>query len=85
MVIAGTQSRIQAVIRRTRLMAPVLADVAPSTGAATLRERYGISAVPWTLVLDRQGRGVEILVGGKLRGDFDKALDRAEKDLATDP
>jgi hypothetical protein len=41
----------------------------------TLKARYQVEQVPWTLVVNREGRAVEVLVGAHERERFIKALD----------
>lgn len=78
-VVSGRQRSIEQVVARTGLRAPVLVDVPPSDGSGSLRTRYGINQVPWTLVVDRTGHGVEVIVGARSSDGFIRSLDRAEK------
>ena len=78
-VVAGARHHIYGAVNRTGLTAPVLVDVRQKGAPTTLRTRFGIDQVPWTVVLDREGRGVQVIVGGKTRSAFERALDRVDK------
>jgi hypothetical protein len=86
-VFTGNPRHAQAVRRQTGLRAPVLFDVPvrrpgakaketqETQAASTLRARYGVEQVPWTLVVNAEGRAVEALSGAHDRERFIKALD----------
>jgi hypothetical protein len=80
-VVFGSDRRqVQAVRATTGLRAPVLFDIAvrrsarPEDRPLTLRARYRIEQVPWTLVVNREGHATEVLVGAHERERFIKAL-----------
>jgi len=85
-VVSGQRQSVDQVVARTGLRAPVLVDVpaprapgSPGDRTGSLRTRYGIDQVPWTLVIDRTGHGVEVIIGARNSDGFVRALDRAEK------
>ena len=76
-VVSGRLDHVKRAISAARFSGPVLLD-RPGEGGLTLRRRYRIDQVPWTLTLDGQGRGAEVIVGGQNRTRFKRALDAVE-------
>ena len=77
-VFFGSLRHAQAVRTATGLRAPVLMDRpvrrAGQEQATTLQQRYGIEQVPMTLVVNAEGRAVELISGAYDRERFIKAL-----------
>lgn len=66
---------VREVARALGLGAPVLPVLMDRPrGGEPLAQRYGVNRLPWTLVVDRRGRGVQVMLGGKDRDDFAGAL-----------
>lgn len=85
-VFAGDPRHVRAIRASTGLRAPVLFDVpvrrsgksGQPSDARPLKAHYGINQVPWTLVVNAQGRAVEVIMGAHGRDRFIKALDAAD-------
>lgn len=73
-VFAARPRQVRNVVLGLGFGAPVLFDRPLGPGHKPLHTRYGVSQVPWTLVVDERGRGAEVIVGGHDRARFRKAM-----------
>ena len=73
-----TPEQIQGLLKRLKLEIPVALD---RDGA--IAARYGVSAIPQTLIIDREGKVVRHFVGGGTH--FAKELNDALHGVTTDP
>lgn len=70
-LVKGQPQRAAQVARERALTAPVLVD------DGTLRRRFRVERTPTTIILDRAGRAVSVLVGSQTRDSLERALARA--------
>ena len=62
-----TMQRARAIVQRVQLRAPVVIS------DAELRDIYHVDHVPWTVLIDRQGKAVEVVRGAE-NADFFRGL-----------
>ena len=67
MATSGGAQRIGAVARRVGLSAPVV------VADQELKDIYHVDHVPWTVVIDKSGKAVEVVRGGQ-DGEFFRRL-----------
>jgi hypothetical protein len=66
----GSPRAALGIARRTGLHAPVL------IGTDELRTRMNVTAYPWTIVVDRDGRAVHALRGARSAGQFKELFEK---------
>jgi thioredoxin-like negative regulator of GroEL len=70
-LVKGTPDQARTIAARQGLTAPILDD---RKGA--VRGAFGVERVPTTVVLDRDGRAVSVLIGGQSEASLAKAIRR---------
>ena len=66
----GNARSARAIAARSRLTGPIV------LGDDALRMDMHVSAYPWTLILDRDGKAVHAIRGGRSGKEFRKAFER---------
>jgi hypothetical protein len=69
-VVSGRKTMIAEAAQRAGLDAPIL------IGSSDLDERWRVNLVPWTVIIDRDGKPVEVLRGGQEAATFRERISR---------